>query len=112
MLEEAYNRAKEILRKNKDKLDMLTEALLKQETLNRAEFVALMDEGKMPDGSDTDKPRQLDQILADRKAEEAAERKAEEAATETVRPDGTEDPVPPDYYQPPAEEDKTEYLND
>ena len=107
LLEEAYNRAKDILRENRQKLDMLVEALLQQETLNRAEFVALMDEGKMPDGSDTDKPRQMNQILADRKAEEVTERK--EAQTE----DGEETEIPPAYYQPAEEEkDQTEYLND
>ena len=107
LLEEAYNRAKDILRENRQKLDMLVEALLQQETLNRAEFVALMDEGKMPDGSDTDKPRLMDQILAERKTEEASERR--EAPTE----DKEEKEIPPAYYQPAEEEkDQTEYLND
>ena len=103
MLEEAYNRAKDILRENKGKLDMLAEALLKQETLNRAEFVALMDEGKMPDGSDADKPRNMNQILAERRAEEKAEEKMEEKA---------EEPVAPAFLPPEKEEDRTEYLND
>ena len=63
MLEAAYERAKSILKENRGRLDMLVEALLAQETLNRAEFVALMDEGKMPEGSDEDKPRVISEIL-------------------------------------------------
>jgi hypothetical protein len=74
---------------------MLVEALLAQETLNRAEFVALMDEGKMPEGSDEDKPRVISEIL-------------KESSQET---EGNEEKEP-DGYQPPAEEDRTEYLND
>lgn len=98
MLEAAYERAKNILRENKDRLDMLVKALLAQETLNRAEFVALMDEGKMPEGSDEDKPRVISEILKEssRKTEEA-----EKAAEEDLS-----------GYQPPEEEDRTEYLND
>ena len=40
------------------------EALLEQETLNRAEFVALMDSGSVPEGLGEDKPRTTEQVLA------------------------------------------------
>ena len=70
MLEKAYGRAKEILEANREKMEMLVQALLTQETLNRTEFVALMDQGIMPDGTEMDKPRDVRQILADAKAEE------------------------------------------
>ena len=114
ILEAAYARAKEILQQNRGKLDMLVDALIAQETLNRAEFVALMDEGKMPDGSDADKPRSLDQILGkDRKAESrTGETETTESTDETAEtPAGSEHALP-EGYQLPREEDHTEYLND
>jgi cell division protease FtsH len=73
ILESCYNKAREILQQHRERMDQLTEALLKQETLNRAEFVALMDEGIMPDGTKADKPRTVREILAEAKAEEAGE---------------------------------------
>ena len=114
ILEAAYARAKDILQQNRGKLDMLVDALIAQETLNRAEFVALMDEGKMPDGSDADKPRSLDQILGkDRKAEsQTGETEKTESTDETAEtPTGGEHALP-EGYQLPREEDHTEYLND
>ncbi|MBR0386963.1 MAG: ATP-dependent zinc metalloprotease FtsH [Clostridia bacterium] len=114
ILEAAYARAKDILQQNRGKLDMLVDALIAQETLNRAEFVALMDEGKMPDGSDADKPRSLDQILGkDRKAESrTGETETTESTDETAEtPAGSEHALP-EGYQLPREEDHTEYLND
>ena len=109
ILEAAYDRAKQILRENREKLDMLVEALLAQETLNRAEFVALMDEGKMPDGSDADKPRNMDQILGkNRENEEKAD--PEENGAAGANPDtGCQNDG---GFRPIQEEDKTEYLND
>ena len=72
------------------------------ETLNRAEFVALMDEGRMPDGSEADKPRSVQQILDEAKQEQAAQEQQE-----------TQDPAhAPEGYQPAPEKDDTEYLND
>ena len=107
MLEQAYDRAKDILRQNKDKLDMLVEALLAQETLNRAEFTALMDEGKMPDGSDQDKPRLLNQILQEKQqSEENVPEENQEAGGETEERSELEG------YHPAPEKDDTEYLND
>ena len=97
MLEAAYDRAKEILRQNRDKLDMLVEALMAQETLNRAEFVALMDEGIMPSGATEDKPREVRTILQEARLEE---KKAEQEAGE------------PEGFRPEPETDRTEYLND
>ncbi len=117
MLEKAYARAKEILEAHRDRMEMLISALLAQETLNRAEFVALMDEGIMPDGSDADKPRSVSQILE----EAAASRQAsEETAPETAAAEETEaeetapekDGKLPEGYRPAPEKDDTEYLND
>ena len=98
MLEKAYERAKQILRENRDRMEMLVEALMAQETLNRAEFVALMDQGIMPDGSEKDKPRGVREIL---EQEKAAETEAPEAQGNM-----------PEGYVPAPEEDHTEYLND
>ena len=102
MLQKAYERAKSILRENRDKMEMLVSALLAQETLNRAEFVALMDEGRMPDGTEADKPRSVQQILDEAKQKQAAQEQQE-----------TQDPAhAPEGYQPAPEKDDTEYLND
>ena len=98
MLEKAYERAKQILRENRDRMEMLVEALMTQETLNRAEFVALMDQGIMPDGSEKDKPRGVQEILEQEKA----------AETEAPEEQGNM----PEGYVPAPEEDHTEYLND
>jgi len=65
MLAERYELAKKILREKKDRLDRLVEALLKQETLNRAEFVALMETGEIPDDLGQDKPRTTAEVLRD-----------------------------------------------
>ena len=65
MLKNCYETAKEIIRDKKERLDQLAEALLKQETLNRAEFVALMDTGGIPEGLGEDKPRTTDEVLKD-----------------------------------------------
>ena len=114
ILEAAYARAKDILQQNRGKLAMLVDALIAQETLNRAEFVALMDEGKMPDGSDADKPRSLDQILGkDRKAESRTGETEKTGSTDETAetPAGGEHALP-EGYQLPREEDHTEYLND
>ena len=77
--EECYAEAVRVLRENRDKLDLLTEALLQHETISRQEFVAMMDTGVMPEITTANKPRSLHEILEDAKAEEAAqEENAEE----------------------------------
>lgn len=67
ILAKCYEQAKKILNRNKDKLEALTQALLDQETLNRAEFVALMETGSVPEGLDEDKPRTTAEILEQEK---------------------------------------------
>ena len=62
------------------------------------EFVALMDQGIMPDGSEKDKPRGVQEILEQEKA----------AETEAPEEQGNM----PEGYVPAPEEDHTEYLND
>ena len=68
--EECYAKAVSVLRDNREKLDLLTEALLQHETLSRKEFVALMDTGVLPEITDEGKPRSLQEIMAEGKAEE------------------------------------------
>ena len=83
MLKNCYETAKEIIRDKKERLDQLAEALLKQETLNRAEFVSLMETGGIPEGLGEDKPRTTDEVL-----QEAA--KAPEAVKTEEQTDKTE----------------------
>ena len=75
ILAKCYEKAKKILTDNLDKLETLTQALLEQETLNRAEFVALMENGELPEASKEDKPRTAEEIIR-----ESKEAQAEEAA--------------------------------
>ena len=86
MLKNCYETAKEIIRDKKERLDQLADALLKQETLNRAEFVALMESGEIPDGLGDDKPRTTDEVL-----KEAAKQTSEAANdTQTEEPESGE----------------------
>lgn len=110
MLDKAYQRAKRILQENREKMDMLVEALLKQETLNRAEFVALMDEGIMPEGEAADKPRTVREILKEAAEENPAEAPAEDRPEQTGETGETASN--PEEGLPPQEEDHREYLND
>ena len=71
----AYDMAVKALTDNRDKLELLTEALLKHETLSRQEFVTLMETGEMPEITDAGKPRSLREILGEEKP--AAEKSAE-----------------------------------
>ena len=72
-----YEKAKQILKEHQDKLEALAQALLDQETLNRAEFVALMETGTLPQGLGDDKPRTTAEILEQEKPEEENEASGE-----------------------------------
>ena len=95
ILSRCYEKAKAILRENKEKLDNLVTALMEQETLNRAEFLAVMETGTVPEGLGDDKPRTTDEVLKAAEAERA-ETKEEESSAETVseaadKPEETKD---------------------
>jgi len=77
ILARCYEKALKILTDHKDRLELLTQALLEQETLNRAEFVSLMDNGVLPETTEGDKPRTTAEILK----QEAAETVPETAGT-------------------------------
>ena len=82
ILAKCYEQAKAILNEKKDKLDALVAALLKYETLNRAEFLSVMETGEVAEGLGEDKPRTAAEVLNEAKdvleAEERA--RAEEKA--------------------------------
>ena len=86
ILARLYDQAKSILREQKDKLDALVNALLEHETLNRAEFLSVMETGKVAEGLGDDKPRTTAEVLEEAKdvleaeEKERAEKKAREAA--------------------------------
>ena len=90
ILAKCYEQAKKILSENKDKLELLAQSLLEQETLNRAEFVSLMETGTLPATNEGDKPRTTDEILRQDKEEDTV----------------TEQPEPVDGTVP--ENDKTD----
>ncbi len=57
LLAECYERAKQVLREHRNRMDQLVAALLEQNTVSRKEFVALMETGAIPEGLDDDKPQ-------------------------------------------------------
>jgi len=65
LAEECYNMAIKALAENRDRLELLTEALLKHETLSRKEFVSLMENGVIPEITDEGKPRSVKEIMED-----------------------------------------------
>ena len=89
MLAECYDRAKTVLRENRERLDQLVDALLEHETLSRAEFVGLMDTGVVPVIENDDKPGQAE---------------AEAAAAYAAAPA----PTPVEQAQPAPVEDQHE----
>ena len=80
ILARCYEKAKKILTDNLDKLETLTKALLEQETLNRAEFVSLMETGEMPEATKEDKPRTAEEIIRESKEAFEAENSKEPEA--------------------------------
>lgn len=77
ILAKCYEQAKKILSENKDKLELLAQSLLEQETLNRAEFVSLMETGTLPATNEGDKPRTTDEILRQDKEEDTVNEQPE-----------------------------------
>ncbi len=88
MLKNCYETAKEIIRDKKERLDQLAEALLKQETLNRAEFVALMETGVIPEGLGDDKPRTTDEVLNAASSPAAVKAEEKTGDAESSNPEG------------------------
>ena len=84
LCQECYDMAVKALTDNRDKLDLLTEALLKHETISRAEFVSLMETGVMPEITDAGKPRSLHEILEESKAEEKSAEEGNNSTNEVV----------------------------
>ena len=89
ILANCYEKAKKILTENKDRLEKLTQALLEQETLNRAEFVALMENGELPEVTKEDKPRTAEEIIRESK-EAQAERISEQEEAVPVQEEPAE----------------------
>ena len=78
LLAECYERAKQVLREHRDRMDQLVAALLEQNTVSRKEFVALMETGAIPEGLDDDKPQPEAPIPhEEKKAQETDEEKHE-----------------------------------
>ena len=82
MLAKCYEKAKKILSDHKERLQQLTDALLKHETLNRAEFIALMETGEVPEGLDADKPRTAQEAIEQSRGETEESRDSEKVPDE------------------------------
>ena len=102
LLARCYEKAKKILTDNLDKLETLTQALLEQETLNRAEFVSLMETGELPEATKEDKPRTAEEIIRESK---------ETFEAETVKETETPDENPTAVPEPNLNEVHTESDN-
>ena len=90
ILARCYEKAKEILRDKKDRLDALVEALIKYETLNRTDFLSVMETGNMPETQTGDKPRTTAEVLDTAKdvlEEEKKQRAEEESRKKTEAED-------------------------
>ena len=105
ILGKCYEQAKAILRDKADRLDALVEALLQHETLNRAEFISVMETGTVAEGLGNDKPRTASEVLEEAKdvlvaeEQERAEMKARKAQEEAEK------------AQRDEQDDKPELLN-
>ena len=73
ILSKCYDLAKSLLKEHAAQLSALVDALLKYETLNRAEFLAVMETGEVTEGLGDDKPRTTAQVLEEVKDVLAAE---------------------------------------
>ena len=94
ILAKCYEQAKKILSDNKDKLELLAQSLLEQETLNRAEFVSLMKTGSLPETNEGDKPRTTAEILQQEKEDDTVTGQPEtdaETAPENDKTDESEE---------------------
>ena len=94
ILAKCYEQAKKILSDNKDKLELLAQSLLEQETLNRAEFVSLMETGTLPETNEGDKPRTTAEILQQEKEDDTVTGQPEtdaETAPENDKTDESEE---------------------
>ena len=90
ILARCYEKAKEILRDKKDRLDALVEALVKYETLNRTDFLSVMETGNIPETQTGDKPRTTAEVLDTAKdvlEEEKKQRAEEESRKKTEAED-------------------------
>ena len=103
ILAKCYEKAKHILTDNKDKLELLTQALLEQETLNRAEFVSLMETGIIAEGLDDDKPRTAAEILEESRAKAQDNETDKESVNEEIPADNAEE-----FTSEVAEQTRTE----
>ncbi len=110
ILAECYETAKRILTENKDRLDQLVDALITYETLNRAEFVALMETGKVPDDLGTDKPRTTGEILKDTPKNETPDEESGE--TETKGDDRAREIMKQMLAEEQNRDKQDDYLND
>ncbi|MEH7236354.1 ATP-dependent zinc metalloprotease FtsH [Bacillus sp. JJ1562] len=73
-IKESYEKARQILTENQDKLKLIAETLLEVETLDAAQIKSLFEEGKLPDrpvaSNDADKPKEDVKVTISSKKEE------------------------------------------
>jgi ATP-dependent Zn proteases len=75
---ECYDRAMKLLSENRDKLEAVAEALLERDTLNRAEFEAVMRGEPLPEPTESEKLQPAEEETAPAEEEAPAEEQAKE----------------------------------
>ncbi len=91
LCQQCYDMAMKALTENRDRLELLTEALLQNETISRQEFVTLMETGEMPEITSAGKPRSLHEILEEAKEQEVADQSGKENAEDKPQKPAGED---------------------
>jgi cell division protease FtsH len=56
IIDQCYDRARTVLTENRDKMENIVRVLLEKESIEREEFIALMEGAKAPDGEETSPP--------------------------------------------------------
>ncbi|KRK08022.1 M41 family endopeptidase FtsH [Lactobacillus pasteurii DSM 23907 = CRBIP 24.76] len=111
ILDEAHEKALEIVRDNKEKHKLIADALLKYETLNEKQILALYQTGKMPEKDDEEYPSESKastyeeaKAAAEKKEIQKAEKKEEPVEPE-ITSSSSEDLDEPDTQVKPNEDD-------
>nr|WP_252344649.1 MULTISPECIES: ATP-dependent zinc metalloprotease FtsH [unclassified Gemella] len=89
IITENYSKVLNLIEENRGKLELIAETLMKVETIDRKEIVALFEFGKMPNELDEETAEKLDKIVNKKYYEEQAKKEAlekEKSAEEQVLP--------------------------
>ena len=96
-VDEGYIRAQKLIRENKDKMELIAQALLEFETLTGKEIRDIVNEGKMPVRAEMPAPLPPEENIVDPDAPDSGDDKPPSGSVPHVprrKPDGPQDPAP------------------